>query len=96
MAVLRRFLSDLRNPQCPLRLFCDTTTIRDLQTTRWIEKEQGANNYIFLLNQLLSAHLRRTGLHFQHDLHRHYFPRRDETSEEFKHEWLSVRTGHTA
>jgi len=88
-------LSDLRNPQCPLRLFCDTTTIRDLPTTRWIEEEQGANDYIFLLNQLLSAHLRRNGLHFQHDLHRHYFPRRDETSEEFKHEWLSVRTGHT-
>src|SRR5215472_17470459 len=38
----------------------------------------------FLLNQLLSAHLRRNGLHFQFDLHRHYFPRLDEASEEFK------------
>jgi len=89
-------LSDLRNPQCPLRLFCDLTTIRDVPTTRWIEEEQGANDYIFLLNQLLSAHLRRNGLHYQRDFHRYYFPRLDETREEFKHEWLSVRTGHTA
>ena len=89
-------LSDLRNPQCPLRLFCDITTIRDLPTARWIEEEQGANNYIFLLNQLLSAHLRRNGLHYQHDFHRHYFPRLDDMREEFKYEWLSVRTGHTA
>ncbi len=88
-------LSDLRNPQCLLRPFCDNTTIRDLTTTQWIEEEVGMNNYIFLLNQLLSAHLRRNGLHYQHDLHRHYFPRLDETREEFKREWLSVRSGHT-
>src|SRR5260370_15820722 len=65
-------LSDLRNPQCPLRLFCDTTTIRDLPTASWIEEEQGLHDYIFLIHTLVSAHLHSNALHDQHDFHRHY------------------------
>lgn len=88
-------LSDLRNPECVLREYCDVTTIRDIPVAHWIEQEQGKNDYTYLLNQLLSSHLRGCGLRYHKDLRRYYFPRQDETSEEFKREWVSVRTGRT-
>ncbi len=89
-------LADLRKPDCVLRPFCDTTTIRDVLAERWITNEQCRRDYIFLLNQLLSSHLRSCGLWYNRDYHRYYFPREDDSHKEFKRDWFSVRTSRAA
>jgi Domain of unknown function (DUF4365) len=85
-------LDDLRNPDCVLRPFCDTSTIRDVIAQQWITDEQCRRDYIFLLNQLLSSYLRRCGLRYNRDYKRYYFPREDDTRTEFKRDWFNVRT----
>ena len=89
-------LDDLRNPDCVLRPFCDISTIRDVLAQRWIADEQCRRDYIWLLNQLLSSHLRRCGLRYNRDYRRYYFPREDDAHTEFKRDWFNVRTNRNA
>lgn len=85
-------LSDLQNEKCVLRNFCDHSNTASLSAEEWVKNEIQRNNYVFLLNQLLGIHLRRCGLSYNRDYKRNYFPRKDETSLEFKQIWFNVRT----
>lgn len=89
-------LADLRDSRSILRQYCDTSRINDVRAADWANGEAGSNDYVFLLNQLLGSHLGRCGLVYNRDFRRNYFPRRDDTSEEFKEDWFNVRTGRMA
>lgn len=88
-------LTDLRNPQNPLRSFCDTSDIHDLSTQQWTSDEAQRRDLVSLLNQTLSIHLRDCGLRYNRHFRRNYFPRLDDTSTEFSKRWTNVRTGWT-
>jgi hypothetical protein len=86
----------LRDPQCVFRPFCDTGLIGDVPVAQWQDDEASARNYVYLLNQLLSSHLRRCGLRYNRDFRRYYFPRQDDERQEFKRDWINVRSARTA
>ena len=88
--------SDLHNERCTLRNFCDISDVADMPAEHWATDDLRRNDYIFLLNQLLGIHLRRCHLKYNRNFRRNYFPRQDETSREFKRDWINVRTGRTA
>lgn len=89
-------LADLRDPTCVFRSLCDVESIRDMQVAQWLEDEAHARNYLYLLNQLLSSHLRRCGLRYNRDFRRYYFPRQDDERQEFKRDWTNVRSSRVA
>jgi len=89
-------LADLRDPSCVLRPFCDLATLRDVPIQEWIADEQAQNDYIFLLNQLLTHHLHQCGLRYNKKYHRSYFPRENNHQFEFKRSWFNVRTNKSA
>lgn len=83
---------DLRDQRNPLRSFCDSSHISDLPADTWVIDEVRRRDYVSLLNQLLSLHLRRCGLRYNRHFDRDYFPRLDDTSTEFAKSWFNVRT----
>lgn len=89
-------LADLRDPQCVFRSLCDTTSIRDMEASSWRDDTARARDYIYLLNQLLSSHLRRCGLRYHREFRRYYFPRPDENLQEIRRDWINVRTGRSS
>jgi hypothetical protein len=89
-------LSDLRNPHCVLRDFCDPGHISELLSDVWLKDTNRRRDYVYLLNRLLSDHLYRCGMRYHPHYGRHYLPRKDNESREFKQDWYNVRTSRTA
>lgn len=88
-------LSDLNDPDNELRDYCKTTTIETIENQQlgvWISEPENRRNFVFLLNQLMGSHLWRCGLRYNKDFKRNYFPRLNETSKEFKKQWISPRS----
>jgi hypothetical protein len=88
-------LADLRNEDCVLRQFCGKR-VKRMRAARWIEEEARRKDFVFLLNQLLGKHLGKCGIRYNPAFGRNYFPRENEQDNEFKREWVSVRTNRTA
>jgi hypothetical protein len=89
-------LSDLRDTKCILREYCDPTQIGEVLADHWMNDQARRRDYVFMLNQLLTIHLRRCGVRFWSDPKRYYFPRPDDEELEYKQDWRNVRTGRTA
>jgi hypothetical protein len=89
-------LVDLRNPSCTLREFCDPRHVTDLQATVWAGDPIRRRDYVFLMSQLLEAHLYGCGVLYNRDFKRYYFPRQDDVNDLFKKSWRNVRTGSRA
>lgn len=89
-------LANLHDERSVLRGYCDTGGIDSMPASRWAKDELHHNEYVFLLNQLLGAHLRRCGLVYSRDFRRNYFPRRNDTDEVFREDWYNVRTSRAA
>lgn len=89
-------LADLRQKGCVLRDVCDLSHINDVQSKDWMADAIRRRDLIFLLKQLLSKHLYQCGLKYNHDAGRDYFPRQDDTRQEFKRDWFNIRTGRNA
>ena len=89
-------LANLYDERCVLREYCDAGSIEDMPASKWANSADHQSNYVFLLNQLLGAHLRRCGLAYNRDFRRNYFPRRNDTDEVFREDWYNVRTSRAA
>jgi len=85
-------LSDLRDENCTLRDFCDTTKISEQPARDLWDDEDSRISYVSMLNRLLRIHIYRCGLKYNLDFSRYYFPRQNESDLEFKQAWYSVRT----
>lgn len=89
-------LADLRHKDCVLRNFCDLSNINDISSSKWMSDPIRRRDFIFLLNQLLSMHIRNCGIKYNKEFNRNYFPRQDDTRREFKKNWFNIRTGRHA
>jgi Domain of unknown function (DUF4365) len=89
-------LANLHDERSVLRGFCDIGSIDSMPASKWAKDESYRNEYIFLLNQLLGAHLRRCGLIYNRHFKRNFFPRRNDTDEVFREDWYNVRTSRAA
>lgn len=89
-------LANLHDEHVVLRGFCDISGIDSMPASRWAKDESYRHEYIFLLKQLLGAHLRRCGLIYNRDFKRDFFPRRNDTDEVFREDWYNVRTSRAA
>lgn len=89
-------LSDLRDPRCVLRDFCDPTHIGETLVEQWLKDPDRRRDYVYMLNRLFSNHLYRCGVKHHAHYKRHYLPRKDEESLEFKQDWYNVRTSRNA
>lgn len=87
----------LKSSDCIFREFCDTSKIQLPESAEkfWNDQDK-RRDYIFLVNQLFSKYLRRTGLWYNKNFKRYYFPREDMKAEEFKKHWHNIRTGRNS
>ena len=88
--------ANLHDERSVLRDYCDAGCIDSVPAGKWAKDEPYHNEYVFLLNQLLGAHLRRCGLVYSRDFKRNYFPRRNDADEVFREDWYNVRTARAA
>jgi len=85
-------LSNLGDDSCALRDYCDTTKISEQPSKDWWNDEALRRAYTSMLNRLLRIHIYRCGFKYNPDFHRYYFPRQNESDQEFKQPWYNVRT----
>ena len=85
-------LSDLNEEGCVLRNYCETSDVRTEHRERWRQNEDLKRIYVSMLNRLLSIHLHRFGIAYNRRFRRHYFPRNNEESLDFRRNWHNVRT----
>lgn len=91
-------LSDLRDPQNPLRPYIGPT-INEVDARSWFNDPERHRDVAFLMSQLLGHHRRRCRIRFNPDFGRFgraYFPRENDKETEFKRAWTSIRTGKPA
>ena len=85
-------LSDLRDDNCALRDFCNTEEVSSQPSENWWDNKDSLRAYISMLNRLLRIHIYRSGLKYNPEFRRYYFPRQNESDLEFKQAWYNVRT----
>jgi hypothetical protein len=87
-------LSDLRHEENVLREFCDTGSISDKAVTEWLDDEDMCRELVFLMNQLFGSHCYRSGLRYNPDFGRTYFPRETDNDKDtaFSRTWTSPRS----
>ena len=85
-------LSDLSDPGCALREFCDTSNILIENAQPWWANPDLNRSYVSMLNRLLRMHTNRCGIKYNQQFRRFYFPRMDDTSDSVKVAWVNQRT----
>lgn len=85
-------LSDLSDPDCSLREFCDTSKIQIENAQAWWADPDLSRSYVSMLNRLLRMHSYRCGLKYNQQYKRFYFPCSDSTTDSVKKSWVNQRT----
>lgn len=87
-------LADLNASDCVFRPYCEVPDALHPEPAQifWSDSDR-KRLYVFLVNQLLYKHLRRSELAYNKDFDRYYFPRKDDDSEEVKIPWYNIRRG---
>lgn len=85
-------LSDLSNPDCVLREFCDTTKVATEQEEAWRVDKNRRRAYVSMLNRLLRAYAYHCNLRYAKEFKRFYFPKNEKSAKPVKVQWTSQRT----
>lgn len=85
-------LSELTDPDCVLREFCEASKIQIDDAQSWWSDPDLNRSYVSMLNRLLRMHCNRCGIRYNQQYKRFYFPRNDEISENVKVSWTNQRT----
>lgn len=85
-------LSDLNNPDCVLREFCEMTKISTEQEEAWRMDKNRRRAYVSMLNRLLRAYAYHCNLRYAKEFKRFYFPKNEKSADPVKVQWTSQRT----
>jgi len=85
-------LSDLNQPDCVLREFCNKEEISNEQESAWRANPDWRKSYVSMLNRLLRAYAYHCNLRYTKEFKRFFFPKYDESDEPVKVQWTSQRT----
>ncbi len=87
--------TDLNNPNCTLREFCDVEKIAPGNAKDWWSNSDTRRDYVSMLNRLLRMHAYHCGLKYNKEFKRFYFPRENSDDFAFKKTWTNARTKAT-
>ena len=85
--------SDPRHPLSVLKPYCDHGGTDEERTHLW-RKGINHRDFVYLINQLFGAHLRKCGLIYSREFKRNYFPAPEGETALVK-TWTNTRTGRT-
>lgn len=87
-------LADLNVSDCVFRPYCEVQNIVSSEATQvFVSDPDKRRVYVYLINQLLYKHLRRSGLAYNKEFNRYYFPRQKDGAKEVKVRWYNIRRG---
>jgi hypothetical protein len=83
---------NLSEPNCSLREFCDVTEILNNDAQTWWNDPDLNQSYVSMMNRLLRVHAYRSGIRYNQQFKRFFFPREGETKDSVKKTWVNQRT----